>query len=96
MIGEYSPLVAIIKRRTLSYSGHVCRHNNLSKTSMQGKVDGISDRGRLHKYCMTNITQWTGKNIDELLNKLKDIDGWVLFIIVAREMIHPTMHASRD
>ena len=42
------------------------------------------------------ISRWTDKKIDELLNNVNDSDGWRRCVIVASEMIPPTMPASRD
>ena len=60
---------------------------------MQGKVEGIMDRGGPKKDRMDNITQWTYKTIDELLRK--DSDGRRRYVIVAIEMSHPTCNRLR-
>ena len=40
LIGKYEPLLSTIKRRKLKYYSHICRHNGLAKTILQGKVEG--------------------------------------------------------
>ena len=39
-IGKYEPLLSTIKRRKLTYVGHICRHETLAKTILQGKIEG--------------------------------------------------------
>ena len=39
-------LLSTIKRRKLSWFGHVCRHDMLPKIILQGTVDGSHRRGR--------------------------------------------------
>ena len=96
LVGKYEPLLTTIKRRKLSYYRHLCRHDSLSKTIMQGRVEGTRVRGRPKKDWMVNIIQWTDKTVGELVEKVKDRNGSRRFVIVVLEMIHPTMHASRD
>ena len=63
---------------------------------MQGRVEGTRVRGRPKKYWMANIIQWTDKTVGELLDKVKDRNGWRIFVVVVLEMITHTMHALRD
>ena len=78
------------------YYGHISRHNSLANTIIQGKVEGARSRGRPKKDWMSNITLWTYKSLDELLEKTRDRDRCRKVVIVASNMIPPTMHASRD
>ena len=73
MVGKFEAILPTIKIRKMSY-GHICRHNSMAKTIMQGKVEGSRIRGRPKKDLMSNIT--TKKNIDELLLLTKDRDEW--------------------
>ena len=41
LIGTYAPIVQSIRRRKLKWYGHTIRHDNLSKTILQGMVEGI-------------------------------------------------------
>ena len=95
LVGKYEPLLNTIKRRKLSYYGHLCRHDSLSKTIMQGMVEGTRVRGRPKKDWMANIIQWTDKTVGELLGKVKDRNGWRRCVVVVLDMIPPTVHASR-
>ena len=79
LVGKYEPLlttIVYITRRKLSYYGHLCRHYCLSKTIMQGRVEGTRVIGRPKKDLMANIILWTGKTVGELLEKVKDRNGW--------------------
>ena len=40
LVGKFEPLLSTIKRRKMSYYGHICRINSMAKTIMQGKVEG--------------------------------------------------------
>ena len=59
-VGPQEPLLATVKRRTLSQLGHVTRHDSLSKSSLRSTFkDGRRRRGR-QKNCWTeNIKEWT-------------------------------------
>ena len=96
LVGKYEPLLTSIKRRKLSYYGHLCRHDSFSKTIVQDRVEGTRVRGRPKKDWMANIIQWTDKAVCELLENVKDRNGWRRFVVIVLKMIHPTMHASRD
>ena len=48
-IGRYEELLGIIKRRKLQWYGHITRSNGLSKTILQGTVEGSRPRGRPKK-----------------------------------------------
>ena len=49
LIRKYKPLMAIIKRRKMSYYGHICRHKTMTKTIIQGKVERTRAIGRTKK-----------------------------------------------
>ena len=53
------PLLATVKRRKLAWFGHVTRHESLSKTILQGTVEGWRRRGRQRKCWMGDIKEWT-------------------------------------
>ena len=44
IIGKYDPLLHMIKRR--KWYGHISKHDGLSKTIMQGIVEGARNQGR--------------------------------------------------
>ena len=61
------PLLATVKRRKLSWFGHVSRHDNLSKTILQGILEVGRHHGRQRKYSMDNVKEWTFPPVPELL-----------------------------
>ena len=40
LIGTYEPIIQSIRQRKLKWYGHTIRHDNLSKTILQGIVEG--------------------------------------------------------
>ena len=40
LVGPQEPLLAVIKWRKLVWFGHITRHDSLSKTILQGTVEG--------------------------------------------------------
>ena len=59
-VGEYDELLTLVKKRKLSWFGHVSRSSGLAKTLLQGKVKGKRRRGRQKKRWEDNIKEWTG------------------------------------
>ena len=76
LAGPQEPLLATIKRRKLSWFGHVNRHNNLPKTIMQGTVEGSRRRGRQRKSWFDNIREWSQRTLPELLRLSEDRTTW--------------------
>ena len=95
MVGKFEPLLSTIKRRKMSYYRHICRHNSMEKTIMQGKVE-VKESEVALKRLGVKYNYVDEKNIDELLILTKDRDGWRKCTIFASKMIPHTMHASRD
>ena len=62
-VNHYEDLLTIVKKRKLRWYGHVIRSNGLSKTVLQGTVQGKS--GRQKKKWTDNITEWTKKTFAE-------------------------------
>lgn len=71
--GEQEPQLSTVKRQKLTWYGHVTRHTSLSKTILQGTVEGNRGRGRQRKAWMDNIKEWTGCS---LLRSAEDRDRW--------------------
>ncbi|GFR99641.1 endonuclease-reverse transcriptase [Elysia marginata] len=65
-VGPQEPLLATVKRRKLAWFGHVTRHDSLSKTILQGTVEGKHRRGRQKKAWCDKIKEWTGMAMYEL------------------------------
>ena len=74
--GEQEPLITTVKRRKLAWYGHVTRHTSLSKTILQGTVEGKRRRGRQRKSWMDNIKEWTGCSFQTLLRTAEDREHW--------------------
>ncbi|GFS18977.1 endonuclease-reverse transcriptase [Elysia marginata] len=75
-VGPQEPLLATVKRRKLAWFGHVTRHDSLSKTILQGTVEGKRRRGRQKKAWCDNIKEWTGMAMYELVRSASDRDAW--------------------
>ena len=56
----YEDLLTTVKRCKLKWFGHVTRSSGLSKTILQGTVQGGRRRGRQRKRWEDNIKEWTG------------------------------------
>ena len=76
LVGPQEPLLAAVKRRKLAWFGHVTRHNSLSKTILQGTLEGGRRRGRQRKCWMINIKKWTSLPMPELLRKASCRKDW--------------------
>ena len=59
-IGPHKDLLAIVKRRKLTWYGHVSPSSGLAETIMQGTVKGGRRQGRQRKRWEDNIREWTG------------------------------------
>ena len=59
-VKNYEDLLTKVKKRKLEWYGHVTRSNGLSKTILQGTVQGKRRRGRQRKKWADNIFEWTG------------------------------------
>ena len=55
LAGPQEHLLSTVKRRKLSWFGHVCRHDTLPNIILQGTVDGRRRRGRPCKSRKNNI-----------------------------------------
>jgi ribosomal 50S subunit-associated protein YjgA (DUF615 family) len=62
-IGTEQQLIRTIKRRKVSYFGHIMRHEKyaLLQCILEGKIDGKRARGRRKTFWMSNIRNWLGK-----------------------------------
>ena len=61
-VKHYEDLLTTVRKRKLKWYGHVTRASGLTKTILQGTVQGKRRRGRQRKKWADNITEWTGKN----------------------------------
>ena len=74
--GPQEPLLATIKRRKLTWFGHVTRHNSLPKTILQGTLEGGRKRGRQAKSWLDNIKEWTRMDTPTLIRKAEYRTSW--------------------
>ncbi|GFS15300.1 hypothetical protein ElyMa_004929100 [Elysia marginata] len=75
-VGPQEPLLATVKRRKLTWFGYVTRHDSLSKTILQGTVEGKRRRGRQKKAWCDNLKEWTGMAMYELVRSASDRYAW--------------------
>ncbi|XP_038052371.1 ficolin-1-like [Patiria miniata] len=61
-VSRYEDLLTTVKKRKLRWYGHVTRASGLSKTILQGTVQGRRRRGRQSKKWIDNIAEWTSES----------------------------------
>ena len=72
-IGEHDHLLTIVKRRQLTWFGHVIRwKGSLANTMLQGGRDGCRKRGRPVRTWLDNIRDWTGLKFYQLIRTAED------------------------
>ena len=76
LVGPQEPLLATVKRRKLAWFGHVTRHDSLTKTILQGTVEGARRRGRPRKNWTDNIKEWTNMTMPDLVTKTTNRSQW--------------------
>ena len=80
-IGPYVDLLTSVKRRKLKWYGHVTRSSGLSKTILQGKVNGTRRRGGQTKSWDQNIKEWTGVELKDTLRMAETREEWRRFVV---------------
>ena len=83
LAGPQEPLLSTAKRRKLKWFGHNTRRCSLSKTIMQGTVQGQRTRGRPRKNWHGNIREWTGLQNHQLLQAAADRQQWRRVVLSA-------------
>ena len=73
---ERTTIIETIKKRQLSYYGHIRRHDTLQRKILEGKVEGKRGRGRKRKSWIGNIEETTGKMINECCEIARDRSRW--------------------
>ena len=74
--GPFDRLLETVNRRKLTWFGHVIRANNLTTITLQASVPADRGRGRPRTSWFANILEWTGMDINDLLNAAKDRARW--------------------
>ena len=96
LVGNYVPLIAIVKKRKLCWFGHITRHNSLAKTILQGKVDRKISQGRPRLNWMDTICKWKSNNLENLLLMTLNRDDWRSFCYHRSVYVPPSILESRD
>lgn len=73
--GPQELLLALVKRRKLSWFGHI-RRKSLPKTVLQETLEGGRRRGRQTKSWMDNIREWTRMDSPKLIRRVEERAGW--------------------
>ena len=88
------PLLATVKRRKLAWFGHVTRHNSLSKTILQGTLEGGRCCGRQRKCWKDDVKEWTSLPMPELLTMASSRKDWMR--IFAESSVMPSRQPDRS
>ena len=86
---EELQLLRTIKKRKLSYFGHVKRHHSLQKVMLEGQVEGRRGRGRPRRRWIDDLKEWTGMSVTELGRKADDHKGFRAAVWEATSRKHP-------
>ena len=76
MINYKKMLVEMIKRRKLSYSGHLVRREGIQRLLLDGMINGIRSRGKQWLTCADNIKEWTGMKYIKCIRMAQDRRRW--------------------
>ena len=74
--GTKRSLLETVKKRKLSFFGHVMRHDSLQRDLLEGMVEGKRGRGRPRLQWSDNITQWTGLTFEKAKRTAQDRKRW--------------------
>ena len=70
-------IIPTIKKRKLTYFGHVIRRNNIHRLiSLEGPLEGKVCRGRPRTEWLTNITDWIGMQYEDVVRLTQDRELW--------------------
>ena len=78
-----------ISRRKLKWYGHTIIHDNLSKTILQGMVEGNRKCGRPKIKWIDDIKEWSKMTQSDLMVKPHDCNEWLRNCITASSLISP-------
>ena len=76
LVGPQEHLLATVKRRKHASFRHVTRHDSVSKTILQGCLEGGWCHGWQRKCWMDNIKEWTSLPMPELLTRASCKKDW--------------------
>ena len=71
-------LLGHVRKRKLTYYGHLCRDHGcqITKTVVEGYVEGRRRRGRPRKQYIDNIKQWTQLTTSQCVRAAEDRSRW--------------------
>ena len=69
-------IIPTIKKRKITYFGHMIRRNNIHRLILEGQLEGKLSRGRPRTERLTNITEWTGMRYEDLVRMAQDREPW--------------------
>ena len=71
-------LLGHVRKRKLTYYGHLCRDHGcqITKTVVEGYVEGRRRRGRPRKQYIDNIKQWTQFTTSQCVRAVEDRSRW--------------------
>ena len=75
-VGPYDDILTMVKKRKLKSFGHVSRSAGLTKTILQGAVQGGRRRGRQKKRWENNIFEWAGLRFCKALREAENQIKW--------------------
>ena len=78
-------LLSTVKRRKLSWFGHVCRRDTLPNITLQGTVNDRRHKERLQKLWKDNVKEWTGQSMSSLLHIADDRSQWAAIKVEATQ-----------
>ena len=86
MINTKEYVVPTIKKRQLSFFGHMIRRDNMHRLLLEGKIDGKRGRGRPRAEWMDNIFEWIGtSDYGEVVRMAQNRERWR---IMAANLLH--------
>ena len=80
-IGKYDDILTSVKKRKLSWFGHVSRFCGSAKTTLQGTVQGKRRKGRQTKRWEDNIKDWTGMNFASSTRAAENRTRWKRVVV---------------
>ena len=78
MVDQTLYIIPTIKKRKITYFGHMIRRNNTHRLLLEGPLEGKVSRGRSITEWMTNITEWTGVRYEDLVRLAQDREPWTI------------------
>ena len=76
LMGPHKPVLATVKRWKLAWFRHVVYHDSLSKSILQGTLEGGQCHGWQRKCWMDNIKKWTSLPLLDLLTMASHRKEW--------------------